>query len=369
LAWIFNILLVFTFPLLNAHISWFILAGVCAVAWCVVFFRIPETKAVDSEAAKLDNEAITSEDEVKIELSSNKRVCACAFVAILSGAMYGYQTCIISGLSKPLMNESTSPYNLSGMQDNNGTTAKIYTSILTSEILVGGMVGSFIGPIIADKCGRKVGITITAIFGLIPSVVLALVPIYWVAIGARTIQGVGVGMSCTVAPLYVNEVAPIKKRGALGTLFQIAICASILVGEFMNFILQPNSRGMFDPAWKWQVQFGGSIVFSLLLLLYSIIAMPESPSWQTKQRLNKQVRDKTTSLLDNDYMGEVEYGSADAGDPVGLPKVPSKADMLETPRGMEWKTTTSWEDVRKAAEVIKKSFTDLTKLDDIQDGE
>jgi MFS family permease len=141
LAWTFNIALVFLFPLANESIgagpTQFILTGMCVIAVSIVYFRVPETKAVNVEADKDASADVGSGDELKVELTVRTRVVACFMVGILAGCLYGYQTCIVSGLTSPLMDVKVSPYNLTFSADE---AKGIYTSIFTSEILVGGMV-------------------------------------------------------------------------------------------------------------------------------------------------------------------------------------------------------------------------------------
>ena len=374
LAWIFNITIVFVFPLLDAGLMEFVLTGVCLLAIALIYFLVPETKSVNVEAVKAADEEkhLEQGDELTVEQSVKSRVVACCFVGILSGALYGYQTCVVSGLTKPLLNVTVSPYDLTF---ENGT---IYTPIFTTDILVGGMIGSFSGTPIADRWGRRVGIIVCALFGLIPSITLSTIMNYWAAVASRTVQGVAVGMSCVIAPMYVAEVAPIKRRGSLGTLFQVSICSAILVSELLNYILQPDpNTNKFPHNWYWQIQFAGGALFAGLLLLYAIFGMPESEVWKKEhaERVARAARSRTASsasaqasLLQNDHLAGSDEN---AGKGMGS-KTPSQADMLKTPRGVEWKTTTSWDDLQKAAgglqAAIRRSFNDLKGLD-TKDGE
>ena len=125
-----------------------------------------------------------------------------------------------------------------------------------------------------------------------------------------------------------------------------------------------------DARRYWQIQFAGGALFAGLLLLYGIFGMPESEVWKEKDALTKRGRHSsiggsraTTALLQSDTLGDAEYGTrGGAGKGMGA-KTPSAADMLETPKGVEWSTTKSWENVRDAANgmaaAIRKSFTDL----------
>jgi len=105
--------------------------------------------------------------------------------------------------------------------------------------------------------------------------------------------------------------------------------------------------------------------------------MPESEVWKKEhaERVARAARSRTASsasaqasLLQNDHLAGSDEN---AGKGMGS-KTPSQADMLKTPRGVEWKTTTSWDDLQKAAgglqAAIRRSFNDLKGLD-TKDGE
>ena len=369
LAWVFNIILVFTFPLLNGAIgpgiTQFILTGVCAIAILIVFFRIPETKGVEDAADKQQQASVNADDEMTVDLTIRTRVIACVMIGSLTGCLYGYQTGVVSGLTDPLTNFTVSPYRLNTTDP---SLEQWFGSFFTTDILVGGMVGSFIGTPIADRSGRKTGIIVCALFGLVPTIVLAVIPNYYAALASRTVQGVAVGISCTVGPLYINEVAPVKRRGSLGTVFQLSICSSILVAQFFNFLLQPDYKtNIFPEDWYWKLQFGLGAVFPGLLLAYAIFFMPESPAWLDRDRARKRAH--AASGLEEDLLTNDQLVTDNQ---TGMKKSPSKAELLQTPKGMEWKSTGSWNDVQQAANgmaaAIRKSFTDLTTAD-TNDGE
>ena len=213
----------------------------------------------------------------------------CIFVGALGGSIFGYSTGIIGGISTPLIcqwyatpdqtptvNGVTT--NLCGTADT-GTYAltpsqSFYQGLLTACILLGAFVGAFVGPWVANTWGRRMGCLVCGLVAVVTSVGLGIVNSYWPVILIRSLQGIAVGMSSTVCPLYVSEMASEDKKGKLGTVFQIFICGSILVAELTSYVLnQSNSNSL--PAWNWHLQFGLCLIPGLLLVILSRI-MPES---------------------------------------------------------------------------------------------
>jgi MFS family permease len=85
----------------------------------------------------------------------------------------------------------------------------------------------------------------------------------------RLLSGFGIGMLSMCSPVYIEEVAPESHRGSMGTLWQLAITAGILLASILNIFLADWDEG-------WRISYGGNIVFSVALLGLLTI-MPESP--------------------------------------------------------------------------------------------
>ena len=94
------------------------------------------------------------------------------------------------------------------------------------------------------------------------------------------IGGIGVGLASAVCPMYIAEIAPADRRGALVSWNQFAIIFGQLVVYFVNFLI--IRAHINDPAiveWtqqtSWRVMFVSECVpaatFALLILL-----VPES---------------------------------------------------------------------------------------------
>jgi SP family xylose:H+ symportor-like MFS transporter len=81
-----------------------------------------------------------------------------------------------------------------------------------------------------------------------------------------------------VVPMYIAEIAPPKRRGALVGNYQLAIVIGIVVVYFVNYLiaLQGDANWNLTIGWRWM--FGSELVPSLLFLLF-IFFIPESPRW------------------------------------------------------------------------------------------
>jgi MFS family permease len=58
----------------------------------------------------------------------------------------------------------------------------------------------------------------------------------------RFIGGLAIGASSVLAPVYISEIAPADRRGALTGLFQFNIVFGILLAYISNFVVQEMGR-------------------------------------------------------------------------------------------------------------------------------
>ena len=210
----------------------------------------------------------------------------CILVGALGGSIFGYSTGIIGGISTPLIcqwfpspDQVVNDVNKCGMAGHElNSTQSFYQGLLTACILVGAFAGAFVGPWVANTWGRRMGCFVAGMVAVVTSVGLGLVGGFWPIIAIRSLQGIAVGMSSTVCPLYVSEMASEERKGKLGSVFQVFICGSILVAELTSYAYNMNNNNLL-PDWNWHVQFGLCIIPGLLLVVLSRI-MPESTAFK-----------------------------------------------------------------------------------------
>jgi len=187
-----------------------------------------------------------------------------ALSAALGGLLFGYDTAVISGAIGNL----TEYFHLSPFE----------TGWAISSALVGCLIGAFFSDYLSNRFGRKATMLITAILFILNSVGTALPISFSIFVIFRIIGGIGVGIASMVVPMYIAEIAPPKRRGALVGNYQLAIVIGIVVVYFVNYFiaLQGDANWNLKIGWRWM--FGSEIIPSILFLIF-IFLIPESPRW------------------------------------------------------------------------------------------
>ena len=186
-------------------------------------------------------------------------------VASAFGMLFGYSTAVISGV----LDQTTEVFALTTGQ------AETMVSILVFAALAGALAG---GPI-ATLLGRRTALLIASLLALAGYAAM-LGPALGLAISfpallcLRIVIGFGVGLSSVVAPLYVAETTTAARRGALVTLFQLAVCGGILAAYVLNWALA-------GAPWTTVIAYG-LVPAGLGLLATALV--PESPRWLILRR-------------------------------------------------------------------------------------
>lgn len=144
----------------------------------------------------------------------------------------------------------------------------VVTSYLLGAISVIPLAGKF-----GDLFGRKRVFTIAFILFMVASVLCALSQSMAMLLVCRVLQGLGGGVVGVSASAMAGEIAPPHRRGryqgTMGAVFGLATVGGPLVGGLVND--QVN--------WRWA--FWINVPISLLVLLVTAKALPESPGQLT----------------------------------------------------------------------------------------
>jgi len=208
-----------------------------------------------------------------MDKNKKKHIDFIALSAALGGLLFGYDTAVISGAIGNL----TQYFHLTSVE----------TGWAISSALIGCLIGAFVSDYLSNHCGRKNTMLITAILFILNSVGTALPNSFTMFVLFRIVGGIGVGIASMVVPMYIAEIAPPKRRGALVGNYQLAIVIGIVVVYFVNYFiaLQGNENWNLNIGWRWM--FGSEIIPSLLFLVF-IFLIPESPRWLLQKGKSEQ---------------------------------------------------------------------------------
>lgn len=188
-----------------------------------------------------------------------------AVVAALAGLLFGFDTAVIAGVTKPL--------------------SKIYAlgdwgqGLTVSIALWGTMLGAAFASWPADRIGRRDSLKITGVLFFVSAVGCAFAWNWHSMLFFRFVGGVGIGIASVIAPMYIAEIAPAKLRGIFVATFQGNIVAGILLAYFSNYIV--SLCGLNPDSMEWRVKLGVEAVpaFLFLALLFFV---GRSPYWLLK---------------------------------------------------------------------------------------
>ncbi|KAH7424174.1 hypothetical protein KP509_12G094000 [Ceratopteris richardii] len=138
---------------------------------------------------------------------------------------------------------------------------------------------------------------ISAALYLFGALLMIWSPNVYLLLLARFVDGIGVGLAVTVAPLYISEVSPAEIRGALNTLPQ-------LLGTFGMFLAFTMVFGIsLTTSPQWRMMLWIMCIPAVVYLLLGIFYLPESPRWlvskgkvQEAEEILQWLRNKTDIL-------------------------------------------------------------------------
>ncbi|MFI9076268.1 sugar porter family MFS transporter [Streptomyces sioyaensis] len=192
--------------------------------------------------------------------SARRFLVGISVVAALGGALFGYDTGVISGA-------------LPFMEDHFGLTS-LGEGVITSALLIGAAFGSLIGGRMSDALGRRNSLLWAGAVFLGGALAVALSPSVVAMTAARFVLGLAVGSASVITPLYLSEIAPAHIRGRLVSFNSLMIVSGQLLAYLLNAVLAHWA------AWRWML---GLAALPAVALLAGLLFLPDTPRWYISQ--------------------------------------------------------------------------------------
>jgi sugar porter (SP) family MFS transporter len=190
-----------------------------------------------------------------------RRLDVITVVATFGGLLFGYDTGVINGALDPMVVDL-------------GLTPAT-EGLVTSSLLVGAAVGALATGRLADRVGRRRTLVALAVVFFVGALASVVAPGTAAMVLARVVLGVAVGGASVTVPVYLAELSPTERRGALTGRNEIAI----VVGQLAAFVV----NAVIGTVWSdhpavWRYMLAVQAVPAIALFA-GMLRMPESPRW------------------------------------------------------------------------------------------
>lgn len=232
-----------------------------------------------------------------------RRLDVITVVATFGGLLFGYDTGVINGALDPMVADL-------------GLTPAT-EGLVTSSLLVGAALGALVAGRLADRLGRRRTLVLLAVVFFLGAVGSVLAPSFEVMVPMRLVLGAAVGGASVTVPIYLAELAPTERRGAITGRNEIAI----VVGQLAAFVINAVIGTVWsDHPGVWRYMLAVQAVPAVALFA-GMLRMPESPRWLlTRGREDealavlRQVRDPGRAAAElREVRSLVEHERAESG--------------------------------------------------------
>ncbi len=190
-----------------------------------------------------------------------RRLDVITVVATFGGLLFGYDTGVINGALDPMVADL-------------GLTPAT-EGLVTSSLLVGAALGALVTGRLADRIGRRRTLVALAVVFFLGAVGSVVAPSVGVMLPMRFVLGAAVGGASVTVPVYLAELAPTERRGAITGRNEIAI----VIGQLAAFVINAVIGTVWsDHPGVWRYMLAVQAVPAVALFA-GMLRMPESPRW------------------------------------------------------------------------------------------
>ncbi|KAK0416680.1 hypothetical protein QR680_012628 [Steinernema hermaphroditum] len=253
---------------------------------------------------------LTSSSIGRSESLTPRLLFAVASVAVGSSFQLGFHIGCINAPSKVISKWINESHVHNFGREPSALVNDALWSVTVSLFAVGGILGALISGWLADSVGRKK--TLLALNGVVGVATAAMVTakyvrFYPLLMLGRLLIGIHAGVVAAVVPLYIVELSPRSRRGALASVHQLMITVAILVSQVFGL---PQ---LFGSESRWPFIF----VVPMIPALFQLVTLPfcpESPKFKVLVEKKDDAAEKDLRLLrgEDDVLGEIDAILAEA---------------------------------------------------------
>jgi SHS family lactate transporter-like MFS transporter len=174
-------------------------------------------------------------------------------------------------------------------------------TVIQATSYLAGIIGGTLFGVMADRWGRRLGLSLTVAVYSLATLASAFAPDFWTLLVLRVIAGIGIGGESGIAYAYVNEAyhGGHSRRGLFGGALQTMF---IFGGVVATWLFAFTSDRYGPDAWRWAFGYLGAVaVLAALIRVY----MPESHLWQASRESIARGLKKESAPLASIFRGNL----------------------------------------------------------------
>ena len=160
-------------------------------------------------------------------------------LGVFGGGLYGYTLTALSGALITM--------NIGSGEGGLLTTGE--QGVITSLLLLGAVIGSFLSGVLNDVLGPRKMILAGAVLAVPGTIVCAVSPNLVVLCIGRLVMGLAIGFTSTIIPLYLGEMTSSTKRGRVVSVNSVMIVVFQLLAVSVNAVLNLSGAGWRAMMW------------------------------------------------------------------------------------------------------------------------
>ncbi|CAK9441148.1 uncharacterized protein LODBEIA_P50170 [Lodderomyces beijingensis] len=189
-----------------------------------------------------------------------------------------------------------------GLNDKSKTKDQLANlkSNITSMVQLGAIGGAIIAMKSVDFLGRVRAMQFVCVIWIVGVIIQITSSSVGQLYAGRLIEGLAVGQTAAIGPVYMSEVAPSPIRGLANCIFAGAVYLGIMLGYFVNYgsvlhIPTHTPQGGINDK-QWRVTLSIKLIMSGLIFILSLFISVESPRWLLKKGKAEEALAKLSKL-------------------------------------------------------------------------
>ncbi|OJJ51544.1 hypothetical protein ASPZODRAFT_138629 [Penicilliopsis zonata CBS 506.65] len=211
-----------------------------------------------------------------MKFGDHKWVYIFGMISALGALVFGYDNTYYSGILD--MQEYKNHYGNHYDSDGKKALATSFTSLTTSSIYIGDLLGALLAAPVNERWGRKKTFLLAACCVMAGGLAQVADTHYEaVIVIGRILIGLGIGQFTVTSLLYIGEIAPVSIRGPVLLMYQFLQSISQLVASGIT----QGTEGVKSTL-SYKLPMGGLLILPLIILLF-LPFVPESPVWYVRK--------------------------------------------------------------------------------------